>query len=92
MHWQCGCLIKSFYLKPLLSTGNEGYGLRTTVRRSCGALLRIDDHINTETKFELDSLNVSVAAGILLHSIVNNRDRNIQSDLSRQQESLINND
>ena len=50
--------------------GNEGYGLRTTVRQSCEALLRIDSGSDINVGFGLDSLNVSVATGILLHSII----------------------
>eukprot|EP00850_Spirogloea_muscicola_P002732 SM000010S04370 [mRNA] locus=s10:1347757:1348602:+ [translate_table: standard] len=100
----------------ILVLGNEGAGLRTTVRRACVDMVRIpgaldsahddngdaafqgDDHDNTsgidednedkdadDSTYELDgggnggtlgvggvdSLNVSVAAGILLHELLN---------------------
>lgn len=63
----------------ILVVGNEGYGLRTNVRRACTGMVQVDGlgsmmegegspGLGTETT--VDSLNVSVAAGILLHSLL----------------------
>ena len=50
-----------------LVMGSEGKGLRPLIRKKCDFLVSID----MEGRF--DSLNVSVAAGILIHGIVKNR-------------------
>ncbi len=47
--------------------GNEGHGLRAPVEEACTTLLTIEAHRQLPLGF--DSLNVGVAAGILLHSI-----------------------
>jgi 21S rRNA (GM2251-2'-O)-methyltransferase len=74
----------------ILVMGNEGYGLRTTVRQQCDAMLRIDGAgggsgtsvaamglgigVGEERMKMLtglvDSLNVSVATGILMHQLL----------------------
>ncbi len=54
----------------VLVLGSEGYGLRTTVARSCDAMLRID---GGDASGVVDSLNVSVATGILLHALLGKR-------------------
>jgi 21S rRNA (GM2251-2'-O)-methyltransferase len=76
----------------ILVMGNEGYGLRTTVRQQCDAMLRIDGAggsdggassvaamglgigVGEERMKKLsglvDSLNVSVATGILMHQLL----------------------
>lgn len=51
----------------VLVLGSEGYGLRTMVARCCDAMLRID---GGDASGVVDSLNVSVATGILLHSLL----------------------
>jgi 21S rRNA (GM2251-2'-O)-methyltransferase len=60
----------------VLVLGNEGYGLRTNVRRACDAMIQVgslrqvmggpDEGLSAG----VESLNVSVAAGILLHSLI----------------------
>ena len=55
----------------LLVMGNEGSGLRTNVRRACNRLVAIPAGINKAQG--VDSLNVSVAAGILIHRLVSAR-------------------
>ncbi|GIL84372.1 hypothetical protein Vretifemale_13037, partial [Volvox reticuliferus] len=73
----------------ILVLGSEGFGLRTNVRRACGALVRINmapatiargsgdaaatpqSQKVTVVRGLVDSLNVSVATGILLHSLIN---------------------
>lgn len=61
----------------VLVMGSEGHGLRTNVRRSCEALVRIPSFgvaAEQAAKEEsVDSLNVSVAAGILLYSMLAQR-------------------
>ena len=56
----------------ILVMGSEGYGLRTTVRRTCDNGIRISGVVNPTQSglHDVDSLNVSVATGILLHSLV----------------------
>ena len=48
-------------------TGNEGYGVRKELSRHCTALLTIPPIRHLPPGF--DSLNVSVAAGIVLHRL-----------------------
>lgn len=50
--------------------GNEGHGLRTNILRACTALVRLGPpHRRGDA---VDSLNVSVAGGILLHHLLAN--------------------
>jgi 21S rRNA (GM2251-2'-O)-methyltransferase len=51
----------------VLVMGNEGVGLRTNVRRACTSLVRVAGGNETST---VDSLNVSVATGIILHALI----------------------
>ncbi|MDR2898345.1 MAG: 23S rRNA (guanosine(2251)-2'-O)-methyltransferase RlmB [Spirochaetaceae bacterium] len=53
--------------KTVLVMGSEGKGIGRLLRGTCDALVAI------ETRGRLDSLNVSVAAGILLYEICNRR-------------------
>ena len=55
----------------VLVMGNEGSGLRTNVRRACNRLIAIPGGPGVAAG--VDSLNVSVAAGILAHSLLANR-------------------
>ena len=52
----------------ILVMGNEGSGLRTNVRRACNRLIEIPRSASSAAG--VDSLNVSVAAGILIHRLV----------------------
>jgi len=60
------------------TTGNEGTGLRTNVRRACTSKVKIEmgaaagssDVAPSVVAAAVDSLNVSVAAGILLHHML----------------------
>lgn len=61
----------------VLVVGNEGRGLRTTVRQKCDALIRVDSaignplHARGHGECEIvDSLNVSVATAILLYQLL----------------------
>lgn len=60
----------------ILVMGSEGYGLRTSVRRACSASIRISRAPGGHSQgyedalHEVDSLNVSVATGILLHNLL----------------------
>ena len=57
----------------ILVVGNEGRGVRPVVRRACESVLRIDSVAATDNQFSpvgVESLNVSVAAGILLHQLL----------------------
>ncbi|KAL2094278.1 hypothetical protein ACEWY4_008997 [Coilia grayii] len=61
-------------LKPtLLLIGGEGSGLSTDLRSRCDALLTIPPR--RELHPGVESLNVSVATGILLHSLLTSRPR-----------------
>ena len=63
----------------VLVLGSEGFGLRTNTRRACTGTVSISAGINpsaigTEQAANLvDSLNVSVATGILLHDLIRRR-------------------
>jgi 21S rRNA (GM2251-2'-O)-methyltransferase len=92
--------------------GNEGYGLRTNVRRACTGLVKVSmasgftggallqqrtggmaSNMHAQTGQQnragsgtghraagVDSLNVSVAAGILLHDLLSSARRNHRQD------------
>ena len=78
----------------ILVMGNEGYGLRTTVRQQCDDMLRIDGRGGSAVGAVMglggiggagekaqklaeivDSLNVSVATGILMHQLLAPREK-----------------
>jgi 21S rRNA (GM2251-2'-O)-methyltransferase len=56
------------------TTGNEGYGLRSMVKRCCTQLVQIEmapgGGAARQQQQLVDSLNVSVATGILLHHML----------------------
>ena len=57
----------------ILVLGNEGHGMRTTVMQSCSEYVSIECGLAEMRSADLsavDSLNVSVAAGILLHRLL----------------------
>ena len=57
----------------ILVVGNEGRGLRTAVQRTCTTVLRVDSAaagVGRRAPLGVDSLNVSVATGILLHQLL----------------------
>ena len=70
----------------VLVVGNEGRGLRTNVRRACGSMVKIDgaSHLRDDgddpAGASVDSLNVSVATGILLHGMLASARRNSRSN------------
>ena len=66
------CLDVHLTRPTLLVMGNEGVGLRTTVRNVCHKLVKVDTGHTTEFD-SVDSLNVSVATGILLHQLLSSR-------------------
>ena len=66
------CLDVQMTRPTLLVMGNEGVGLRTTVRNVCHKLVKVDTGHTTECD-SVDSLNVSVATGILLHQLLSSR-------------------
>lgn len=57
----------------LLVIGSEGFGLRTNVRRACTQLVQVDMAPGVSAT-DVDSLNVSVATGILLHTLLASAD------------------
>ena len=66
----------------LLVMGSEGYGLRKTVRNACSRSIRVDrgmDRSRTSSylaapgMMDVESLNVSVATGILLHTLLHSK-------------------
>jgi 21S rRNA (GM2251-2'-O)-methyltransferase len=66
--------------KPIiLLLGNEGHGIRTNLLRQCDHLVTVERAGNSDNAEEdhhrplVDSLNVSVAGGILLHHFLNNK-------------------
>lgn len=56
--------LKGFYDKTVLVMGNEGKGLSRLISDNCDRIISI-----TREKGELESLNVSVAAGILIQHL-----------------------
>ncbi len=57
--------------KPtILILGNEGHGLRTNIVRRCHQVVKIAKDINKDDGDGVDSLNVSVTGGILLHHLL----------------------
>ncbi|MEW5314141.1 MAG: hypothetical protein WDW38_005660 [Sanguina aurantia] len=57
----------------ILVVGSEGSGLRTNVKRACTTIVKIEMGVKAPMgtrRTIVDSLNVSVATGILLHSIL----------------------
>lgn len=54
----------------VLVMGSEGYGLRTNVRRACSGFVMIPSPLAAGDLKNVDSLNVSVAAAILMHELV----------------------
>lgn len=66
------CLDVTVRQPTLLVLGNEGVGLRTTVRNVCQTFVKVDTgHVSDN----VDSLNVSVATGILLHQFLSSRNK-----------------
>jgi tRNA G18 (ribose-2'-O)-methylase SpoU len=55
----------------LVVLGNEGRGLRPIVRKHCSKLIAIQG--GAPPSSGVDSLNVSVACGVLLHQLLHNR-------------------
>ncbi|KAK3286055.1 hypothetical protein CYMTET_6368 [Cymbomonas tetramitiformis] len=54
----------------ILVMGNEGYGLRTNCLNACTDLIQITQGHSSGDLQIVDSLNVSVATGIILHQLV----------------------
>ena len=63
------CLDIELTRPTLLVLGNEGVGLRTNVRNACHSLVKVDTGCSAGDS-GVDSLNVSVATGILLHQLL----------------------
>jgi 21S rRNA (GM2251-2'-O)-methyltransferase len=58
----------------ILVMGSEGFGLRKTVRAACTRSIKVDrGNSSLGGLMDVDSLNVSVATGILLHSLLTKR-------------------
>jgi 23S rRNA (guanosine2251-2'-O)-methyltransferase len=57
--------VKGFYDKIVLVLGSEDKGISHNVRKNCDRMIRI-----TGTENGIESLNVSVAAGILIHELI----------------------
>ena len=54
----------------ILVLGNEGHGVRTNILRRCTHLVKIPGGSGGGGESQVDSLNVSVTGGILLHHIL----------------------
>ncbi|CAO3642271.1 unnamed protein product [Cunninghamella blakesleeana] len=63
--------------KPrILVFGNEGTGLRTNVKRCCEPLISIPSfHQQLEHPGNIDSLNVGVSIGVLVHSLLSHHQK-----------------
>ena len=68
-------------MPTVLVVGNEGYGLRTNVRRACSRMIQVDSlpgmavSEDASLVMGVDSLNVSVATGILMHGLLTSAKR-----------------
>ncbi|XP_061461143.1 rRNA methyltransferase 1, mitochondrial isoform X2 [Rhineura floridana] len=67
------CLDFRWTRPTILLLGNEGYGLSPETRSLCQRMLTISP--GRELQPGIESLNVSVAAGILLHSICSQKEK-----------------
>lgn len=57
--------------KPvILVLGNEGTGLRTNVKNGCQSFVRISNACQDQFNGAVDSLNVGVAAGVLISAAI----------------------
>jgi hypothetical protein len=72
--WKHVPRLTSYALLDCAHAGNEGYGLRATVKRCCRQLVQIEMAPPSSSSMRpqqlVDSLNVSVATGILLHQLL----------------------
>lgn len=69
--------------KPtIVVLGNEGHGIRTNILKRCNTLIKISKHcpssdvtnvVEVGSDETVDSLNVSVTGGIILHHLLNDR-------------------
>jgi hypothetical protein len=71
----------------VLVMGSEGKGLRTNVRTACTAFVKIAPQPGPVSD-GLDSLNVSVAAGIMIHHLMSGRD--VASKVAEGAEEVVN--
>ena len=58
--------------------GNEGNGVHREVEKECEAILTVSSHAHLPPG--MDSLNVAVAAGILLHAIQRTSENNYKQN------------
>lgn len=67
----------SFDTPTILVLGNEGSGVRPSVLKTCTHLVKVIGAPNTSEScgLSVDSLNVSVTGGILLHHILKGKVR-----------------
>ncbi len=70
-------------LPAAIFLGSEGHGLHRLVREHCDTLVRIP------ISGKLDSLNVSVAAGVLLYEARRQRSGQAQTKLRREEECFV---
>jgi len=54
----------------VLVLGSEGSGLQQGVQAQCDLLIRISPRATRDSHLFLDSLNVNVAAGTILHQLL----------------------
>lgn len=66
-----------------MHAGNEGHGVHREVEMECEAILTVTPH--TQLPLGLDSLNVAVATGILLHAL--QRTAPINTKVNKQKQS-----
>jgi len=61
--------VAQFHQPTILVLGNEGHGIRTNVLRRCDTLVKLKGK-QDQSNMDVDSLNVSVTGGIVLHHIL----------------------
>lgn len=68
------CILDKKVDRPtILVLGSEGTGLRTAIRNVCTGFVTINPGLSSESLRNMDSLNVSVVAGILIFELSNPR-------------------
>lgn len=62
----------NFLAPTILVLGNEGHGIRTNIKRRCSSLVQIAPQTHSIGP-HIESLNVSVTGGIILHYMMNTK-------------------
>lgn len=73
------CHTLSLDRPTILVLGSEGYGLRKNIELVCSDLVKVGGS-DIKLPDGIDSLNVSVAAGILVHHFITSKEKLVGDD------------